>query len=150
NGYWEEPVRMRGAIEIVGALAARDLYNTAALAALAPLVQAAGERPRVVLDTGARVVVSAEDRGDDLVMVARVDDPVELAAMTIEVTNGRADEATRLPQGAQLHLAGVGTGTLSLGSALTFAWKTIEVPPAQLRAGASLLGAIAAQGGVYR
>jgi hypothetical protein len=70
--------------------------------------------------------------------------------MTFEVENGRAERATKLPQAAQVHLARVGTGTLSIGNTSAFLWHDLELDPERLRAGAELLGAISAGGGVYR
>ena len=149
-GRWDDPVKMRGAIELVGVLAATDIYGAAALAALGNVTQPAGERPRAELDTGARVVVMAEDRDDQLVMSARVYDPIEHEPLTCEVEAGRAELASKLSQAAQVHLAHVGTGTLSIGNTSAFLWRDLELDPERLRAGAELLGAISASRGVYR
>jgi hypothetical protein len=84
------------------------------------------------------------------VMSARVYDPIEHEPMTFDVVDGRAELATKLPQAAQVHLARVGSGTLSIGNTSAFLWSDLELDPARLRAGAELLGAISLRGGVYR
>jgi hypothetical protein len=151
TGRWEDPKLMRNAIELVGVLASTDLYGVAALRAVGDVTQPEGERPRVVVDTGARVVVMAEDRDDRLVMSARVYEPGEHEPLVLEVIDGRAELAAKLPQGAQLHLARAGSGTLTIGNTLAFHWRELELDPDRLRAGAELLGAIAAGArGVYR
>jgi hypothetical protein len=151
GGRWEDPVRMRGAMELVALLAARDIYGVAALRAMdASVTQPEGERPRAELDTGARVVVMAEDKADQLVMSARTYDPIEHEPMVIEVVDGRAELAAKLPQAAQVHLARVGSGTLTIANTLAFHWRDLELDPARLRAGAELLGAISLREGVYR
>jgi hypothetical protein len=149
-GRWEDPDIMKGAIELVGVLAATDIYGSETLRALGTVEQPEGERPRVALDTGARVVVMAEDRNDHLVMSARVDEPMEHERMTLEVVDGRAELAVKLPQAAQVHLARVGSGRLEIGNTLAFLWNELELDPARLRAGADLLGAISLREGVYR
>ncbi|MDQ3339972.1 MAG: hypothetical protein M4D80_32835 [Myxococcota bacterium] len=149
-GRWDDPEKMRSAIELVGVLAATDIYGKVTLEQLGSVTQPDGERPRAELDTGARVVVMAEDRDDILVMSARVYDPTEHEPMTFDVVDGRAELATKLPQAAQVHLARVGTGTLSIGNTSAFLWSSLELDPERLRAGADLLGAISLRGGVYR
>ncbi len=70
--------------------------------------------------------------------------------MTLEIVDGHSDHATRLPQGAQVHLANVGSGTLTIGNTSSLIWRDLELDPARLRAGAALLGAISLREGVYR
>jgi hypothetical protein len=72
-------------------------------------------------------------------MAARAEIDVE----TIEIVDGKFVGAALPPIAHQ-----VGTGTLSKHG---FVWHDLELEPARLRAGAELLGAIAAaRGGVYR
>ena len=149
-GRWEDAKLMTSAIELVGVLASTDIYGIAALHEVGNVTQPEGERPRAELDTGARVVVMAEDHEDNLVMSARVYDPIEHDPMTLEIVDGHSEHATRLPQGAQVHLASVGTAALSIGNTSSLIWKTLELDPARLRAGAALLGAFSVRDGVYR
>jgi hypothetical protein len=151
GGRWREVPKIVAAMKLVGALAARDLYGVAVLQAIGgAFSQPKHDRPRVALDTGARVVVMAEDRDDQLVMGARVADQLPHAPLVLEVVDGRAEASSQLPQGAQVHLVNVGSGRLSIGETSVFLWNDFETDPARLRAGAALLGAFGAHEGVYR
>lgn len=157
-GRWDEAPRMRDAFAMIGELASRDLYGLFALRAIAgaTTTSPSGERPCAELDTGVRVVVQAEDHDDHLVMVARAAESLAMEPLVIEVSDGRlvdAERATKLPQAAHAIAHAVGSGTLAIDRAnITFAWRSLELDPARLRAGADLIGAIAAsaRGGVYR
>ena len=131
-------------IDFVVELASRDLYGVNALKEVGTLVTT-NEWPRAELDTGVRVVVGAEDLDDKLVMSARTLAPLDVA--TVEIVDGTFS-GVDLPQAAHVHAREVGTGTLSRDG---FVWRDFELDPARLRAGAELLGAIAAsRGGIYR
>lgn len=150
GGRWHDAAKMIAAMKLVGELAARDLYGSEMLQAIGgAFSQPPNDRPRVELDTGARVVVMAEDRDDRMVTSARVYDPLPHAPLELDVVDGRA-EASTLPQAAQVHLANVGSGRLSIGNISSFVWTDFETDPDRLRAGAALLGAFTAHDGVYR
>jgi hypothetical protein len=106
GGRWREVPKMVAAMRLVGQLAARDLYGVAVLQSVGgAFSQPNNDRPRIAIDTGARVVVMAEDRDDQIVMSARVYEPLPHAPVLLEVVDGRAEGASQLPQGAQVHLA---------------------------------------------
>ena len=158
TGIWEDADRLRGGIALLADLAGRDLFGAEALRAIpdASFVQAPGERPRAELDAPVRVVVQAEEQGDHLAMVARAAaEPTTLEPIDLAIVDGRVADAQRagqLPQGAHVPLRSVGSGVLAVdATGLRFTWRDLELDPARLRAGAELLGAVAAgTGGVYR
>jgi hypothetical protein len=102
------------------------------------------------------VVIQADDVGGRLAIVARVGDAPPRDPVDIEVADGKPAEpgrVARLPQGAQVALREVGTGSLKLDSrGLRFTWPGVDIAPGCLLAGARLLAAIAVddRAGVYR
>ena len=157
-GLWNEEPRLRDAIAIIAELAARDLYGIEALRAIEGGVLAANEQgwPIVEVATSARVVIGANDHEGQLVMVALTSEPTATEPMELEIVDGAArdtDRASRLPPGAHVALRSVGTGVLVVtDKGMQFRWRDLELDPACLRAGADLLGAIAAgqQATAYR
>ena len=154
NAKWEDGDKLRAAITMIAELANRDLYGVDSLRAVADaaISQKPGAWPEIVLDLQARVVIRAEHPGPELVMVARVDEVAEREELVAEIVNGNASGTERLPQAALATLPRVGTGRLAVSrDGLSFTWPVLEVDPDHLRAGAELLGAIAAgHAGVYR
>ena len=145
TGKWADKAKMRNALDMIAELANHDLYGIAALREVGTIVQERGEWPRAELDTGVRVVVGAEDRDGKLVMAAHTLDLIQVA--TIQIVDG-SFSGVELPQAAHVHARNAGSGTLSTDG---FVWTDLELDPARLRAGAELLGAIAAsRTGVYR
>lgn len=141
GGRWVDPVPMVEAMRLVGELAARDIYGETVLRTLGPVTH--DPWPRVALDTGVRVVIGAEARDGALVMVARAD----VAADAFDVVDGKLASDRVLPQAAHVHLARAGTATFADGA---LAWRDLELDAERLRAGAALLGALAAGGALYR
>lgn len=151
---WEDGDKLRAAIAMIAELANRDLYGVEALRAVpgAALSRQPDAWPEIALDLQARVVIRAEHPGPELVMVTRVHEVAEREELVIEIVNGNASGPERLPQAALVTLPRVGTGRLAISrDGLSFTWPTLEADPERLRAGAELLGAVAAgQAGVYR
>jgi hypothetical protein len=157
GGVWDQPERLRTGIRLVAELAGRDLFGVDALARIdgAHVVQQPGGRPRAELDVPVRIVVGAEDVDGHLVMFARADERIAIDPVELAIVDGKPSDPARagaLPQGASVPMRAVGTGTLIVdGDGLRFRWRDLELDPIKLRAGAELIGAIAAgQAGVYR
>lgn len=158
GGLWSEAGRLRDAIAIVGELAPRDLYGIEALRAVEGGVVGANEHgwPIVEVATSARVVVGAVDHEGQLVMQALSSDATVGEPMQLEIVDGTAREAdrvSRLPPGAHVALRSIGTGVLvATETSIQFRWRDLELDPVRLRAGADLLGSIAAghDASVYR
>jgi hypothetical protein len=150
TGLWKDPEAMQTGFLLIGELASRDIYGAHSLATLGTLV---GEPPHVELDTGTHVIIATAERDDTLVMVAKTAQPIAHEPITLDVVDGTYDQqlASKLPQAAHVHLREAGSGRLVVGGETMFVWSSLELDPARLRAGAELLGALAAaRGGVYR
>jgi hypothetical protein len=151
SGIWEAPEVMRNAIELVVELAACDLYGARWLRGIEGAAFTYTDRPRAELDTGIRVVIAAEDVDGALAMVARAADPPVLDPLELAITDGKPATAVALSQAAEVALARVGSGRLSIAPGeLRFTWPDLEIDPERLRAGAELLGAVARPPDVYR
>jgi hypothetical protein len=86
-------------------------------------------------------------------MVAKTAQTIAHDPITLDVIDGAYDQqlASKLPQAAHVHLREAGSGRLVVGDQTMFVWSSLELDPSRLRAGAELLGALAAaRGGVYR
>ncbi len=158
RGLWSEERRLRDAVAIVGELASRDLYGSQALRAVEGGVFGANERgwPIVEVATSARVTIGAIDHEGQLVMLALSSDPTVAEPMQLEIVEGAARDAYRMsafPPGAHVALRSIGTGVLVVTEkGMHFRWRDLELDPLRLRAGADLLGAMAAghDASVYR
>lgn len=157
-GVWDNAARIEAGIDLVGALATRDVYNATALAALGGADFRWTDRgtPQVAIAAPARVEFEPEVAGGELIMVARLAEAPETSPMTLSIAGGRPtdpEQASKLPQGAQARMSGVGTGTLVIdGDEARFQWAAIDLDSATLRAGGELLAALTggAAAGVYR
>jgi hypothetical protein len=158
RGIWTDPGKIHAALDLVGELAARDLRGETALRAIrgAAFGSSAG-RPWVELDVPVRVTISTEDVGGQLATVARLaEDPGADPLVLAIDPSGRPEDralASKLPQGAHVHLSRTGAGTLHIEPGATrFVWPDVELDPERLRAGAELLGALrtGGPGGVFR
>lgn len=150
-GFWEEPDLIRAGIQLIAELASRDLHGRAILNRVkGTLSRDEDGWPRVELDTGTRVVIRAEIAGDQLGMTARATERGSAARGTWKIDDGQLE--VQLPPAAQVAIARVGSGTLTIDDrGICFDWHALDVDPAQLDAGATLVGALAsASGQAYR
>jgi hypothetical protein len=154
---WGDPARMHAGFDLVLELASQDLYGEAALRAVPGGAFALGSTgiPEVALDVPLRVVIRTEPVADHMVSVARLTERVDGEPLSVAIKDGRCVDpalASQLPQGAHVPMRQVGSGRLVMtkGGA-SFTWRAVELDPDRLRAGAELIGAIAAAPtGVYR
>jgi hypothetical protein len=150
GGHWNEEQRLRDGIAIIVEVAARDIYGVEALRSVEGGALATNDHgwPVVEVATSARVVIGAEDQGGRLVMVARTSDAPSAEPIELEIVDGNArdgERVSKLPPGAHVALRRVGSGVLAVtGEGIHFRWRELELDAARLRAGADLLGAIAA------
>lgn len=77
------------------------------------------------------------------VMVARAD----VQHDAFDIIDGKLAGGRVLPQAAHVHLARAGSASFADG---VLAWRDLELDAERLRAGAALLGALAAGGTLYR
>jgi hypothetical protein len=150
TGIWNEEKRLRDGIAIVAEIAARDIYGVEALRSVEGGALAETDRgwPVVAVATSARVVIGAEDCDGRLVMVARTSDVPRAEPLELDIVEGSArdgERASKLPPGAHVALRRIGSGVLGVtAEGVHLRWRELELDPARLRAGADLLGAIAA------